>query len=168
MTGHLDMGSHDINNVDKAYIPRLYTNNLSSQENPGTSPIFANDNIDFQNGVGKTIINLPAPVNGGDAVNKTYVDTLGTSVDSYMQSMVPSMYGFVEGPDGTITEFTTQVPMFVRSVVVFYNGLMTVPGDDYTVGSDDGVLTVTFVEAPVAGSKVNVYGVEVKHLVDFQ
>ena len=78
------------------------------------------------------------------------------------------MYGFAEAADGTITEFTPAVTMFERSVVVFYNGIMVVPGDDYTVSATNGVLaTITFNEAPASGSKVNVYGVEVKHLADF-
>lgn len=65
MTGNLNMTGESILNIGTAYI-----NNLNSID--GISPINLDINIDAN--TGNTIINLPAPVDGGDAANKTYVD----------------------------------------------------------------------------------------------
>ncbi len=65
MSGNINMDGNSILDIGTAYV-----NNLNSAD--FTSPINLDVNIDA--GTETTIINLPAPTNGGDATNKTYVD----------------------------------------------------------------------------------------------
>ena len=65
MSGNLNMGGNQIENIDVVKTAVL-------QSRFDEADIFLNDKLDAQNT--QTIINLPAPTNGGDAANKTYVD----------------------------------------------------------------------------------------------
>ena len=64
MSGNLDMGGYDVNGANV-----VNSNYFGSSTN---SVITFNNNLDFNSDT--FLINLPAPVNGGDATNKTYVD----------------------------------------------------------------------------------------------
>jgi hypothetical protein len=65
MTGTLDINSNSITNIGA-----IYTANIFSKD--GVMDVNAFNNLSF--GGGATATNLPAPTNGGDAANKTYVD----------------------------------------------------------------------------------------------
>jgi len=67
MTGTLNMGTHDINNVTNIIATSVQTNVLTSDE---TIALYSP--LDAQNQA--SIINLPAPTDNGDATNKEYVD----------------------------------------------------------------------------------------------
>jgi hypothetical protein len=67
MTGHLDMGNRNISNVAQIYTGIVSTNLINSSE--GEVVLGNTFNADSN-----AITNLPAPTNGGDATNKTYVD----------------------------------------------------------------------------------------------
>lgn len=64
MSGNLDMGGNDIGNVNDTA--------TASLSGIAGAAISLQNNIDG-NGV-SNLVNLPAPTNGGDAANKTYVD----------------------------------------------------------------------------------------------
>ena len=70
MSGSIDMGNNTIENVDYVNTNELYTHYLQSDIVDGNIALGSNLNFDETN----KIINLPAPTNGGDAANKTYVD----------------------------------------------------------------------------------------------
>jgi hypothetical protein len=88
------------------------------------------------------------------------VTNLSNNTNNYVVANRPTMIGFNELPDGTITEFTANVQ--AGSEIVFVNGLILTSGSDYDVSVDlsvDGVITVDFYSAPLATDKVNIYGV---------
>jgi hypothetical protein len=68
MSGAIDMGNNSVNNVDGVNANGINTNTLSS---PGNDITFL---VPLTSTNGATITNLPAPTDGGDAANKTYVD----------------------------------------------------------------------------------------------
>jgi hypothetical protein len=74
MTGSIDMNGHSINDVNNITANNttsstVSVNNLFALD---AGAIYFGNNLDGDNA--QTIINLPAPTNGGDAANKTYVD----------------------------------------------------------------------------------------------
>ncbi|MFN9901504.1 MAG: hypothetical protein ACK55Z_22515, partial [bacterium] len=68
MSGILDMGDNSIDSVTTISANEIVPNNIW---NP-YGVINLQANLDAESSA--TIINLPAPTNGGDATNKTYVD----------------------------------------------------------------------------------------------
>ena len=68
MSGNINMNNNSLIDISFAYINNAVITNLKG--NGG--PISLENNIDALDG--QTVINLPAPTNGGDAANKTYVD----------------------------------------------------------------------------------------------
>ena len=69
MSGSIDMGNNDLNNVQYVSATGVATDQLISTTTPN---IALGSNLDADNA--QTIINLPAPTNDGDATNKLYVD----------------------------------------------------------------------------------------------
>lgn len=69
MSGAINMGGNDLNNVQYVNATGVATDQLISTTTPN---IVLGSNLDADNA--QTIINLPTPTNGGDATNKTYVD----------------------------------------------------------------------------------------------
>ena len=65
MTGSIDLAGSEIQGASAVRTGNLATAN-------GNPSIYVQDDLDFE--TEKSIINLPAPTNGGDAANKTYVD----------------------------------------------------------------------------------------------
>lgn len=63
MTGSLDMGGNNVNSINN-----IYTSGIGGVDG---NPFTLISNIDADS---NAITNLPAPTNGGDATNKTYVD----------------------------------------------------------------------------------------------
>jgi len=78
MSGNIDLGGHNINNAENVSIANLEVANLYPMGD--ANPINVVADLDFTNN--KTIINLPAPTNGGDAANKTYVDNAASTAQS--------------------------------------------------------------------------------------
>ena len=70
MTGSLDMGGNNITNAGSI----VSTMDVVAHAIAGSEPngLLLNTNLNADDSA--TIINLPAPTNGGDATNKTYVD----------------------------------------------------------------------------------------------
>jgi hypothetical protein len=68
MSGAINMGNNNIDNVDGVNANGINTNALSS---PGSEITFY---VPLTSTNGATITNLPAPTNDGDATNKLYVD----------------------------------------------------------------------------------------------
>ena len=83
-----------------------------------------------------------------------------TNTGDYVVANRPTMVGFNESPDGTITNFTAAVEPGTE--IVFLNGMMQKVGDDYTVSiaySEMNPLDIIFTSAPSSTDKVDVYGV---------
>lgn len=76
MTGNLDMGGNDIANVNDTA--------TASLSGIAGADISLQNNIDG-NGV-SNLVNIPAPTNGGDAANKTYVETFATTAANNAQA----------------------------------------------------------------------------------
>jgi hypothetical protein len=68
MSGAIDMGTNNITNANSIIGVTLETDAITGH----TGDILLHSNLDAQSTT--NIINLPAPTNGGDAANKTYVD----------------------------------------------------------------------------------------------
>lgn len=91
MSGNIVMdGTYDIIDADKIKSNEVWTDTLTGQYN---STILVNTQaLDFNSS--SSIINLPAPTNGGDAANKTYVDGVGATAESnanaYADSLAPN------------------------------------------------------------------------------
>jgi hypothetical protein len=85
------------------------------------------------------------------------VTNLSNNTYNFVVANRPTMIGFNESPNGTITEFTADVQS--GSEIVFVNGLILTSGSDYDVSVDGDVITVDFYSAPLATDKVNIYGV---------
>ena len=82
MSGAIDMGNHSINNANNITASNttsgtIITNNLYDLD---AGSISFGSNLNGDNA--QTIINLPAPTNGGDAANKTYVDGAASTAES--------------------------------------------------------------------------------------
>jgi len=77
MTGALDMGANDISNAGVITGNEVVTGILSPLD--GVTITLAG-NIDAENAA--YITNLPAPINGGDAANKDYVDTAASTAQA--------------------------------------------------------------------------------------
>ena len=73
MSGGINMAGNNIQNVNVLGLSALASSD-------GTS-IGMQNNIDAANSI--TIVNLPAPTNGGDAANKTYVDTAQSNAETF-------------------------------------------------------------------------------------
>jgi hypothetical protein len=92
----------------------------------------------------------------------TSVSNLSDNTSAYVVDNRPTMVGFDQSPNGTITNFTAGVVF--KTEIVFLNGLMLRKGDDYTVSIYSGQqynngTSITFLNAPAATDKVDVYGV---------
>ena len=94
MTGHISMTSHNIYDANSITANTtasgsIFTNSLSDID-AGSISFISNLN----GGNLQTIINLPAPTNGGDAANKTYVDgaasTAQANAEAYADSLAPN------------------------------------------------------------------------------
>jgi hypothetical protein len=74
MSGNIDMGGNNIENAGVVQGTRIrFTEaEITELSSYPAANITLNNSIDADNA--QTIINLPAPTNGGDATNKTYVD----------------------------------------------------------------------------------------------
>jgi len=77
MSGSIDMGGNAVTNVDEVTTNQINTNFFSTLSG---NPIGINSDLDFGNI--KLPTNLPAPTNGGDAANKTYVDGAASTAES--------------------------------------------------------------------------------------
>ena len=142
LSGYLNLGSNNIDGVGGVNADAINTNTLSS---PGNDISFF---VPLKSTNGATIIDLPAPTNGGDAVNKTYVDSIYTK-----------KVAVTETPDGSVTSFTLANAVREGSELVYLNGL-SLDSEDYTANITDGlVVSVTFATAPSTGDKVKAYGV---------
>jgi hypothetical protein len=90
MSGTINMDSNDITNVNNVESGNVLTDVLGGKSN-FTGNITVYSNLNFQN---KLPINLPAPVNGGDAANKTYVDDTALAAENnakaYADSLAPN------------------------------------------------------------------------------
>ena len=78
MSGNLDMGGNEISNISYTETTQLGANYINTKS--GETVNFIANYLDFQN-QGK-VSNLPAPTNGGDATNKTYVDGAASTAES--------------------------------------------------------------------------------------
>lgn len=69
MSGNINMNGNDITELNEIDSDNVYTDHLYSKVGGNITIL---DNLNLNNDA--SIINLPAPINGGDATNKTYVD----------------------------------------------------------------------------------------------
>lgn len=90
MSGAIDMGGNDLNNVQYVNATGVATDQLISTTTPN---IALGSNLDADNA--QTIINLPTPTNGGDAANKTYVDGVGATAESNANAYTDTAIGTV-------------------------------------------------------------------------
>jgi hypothetical protein len=100
-----------------------------------------------------------------DAVTsvETSVNNLSDNTGNYILEMMPRVHSVNETPDGTIVSFTAEV--IGGTAMVFLNGLMQTPGEDYE-GTYVGHLssfTFDFYSAPAATDRIEVYGVHYGH-----
>ena len=95
MSGSIDMGGNDISNANgltSQYVDTfIIGTGVLSSKTPGQS-VVVTDYLDFESN--KTITNLPAPTNDGDAANKLYVDSadqsLQTQIDFITSNVDPA------------------------------------------------------------------------------
>jgi hypothetical protein len=101
MTGGINLGGNAISDIYELYSQYIYTKGLRALVG---SNIFLSDNLDA--GEYRRVINLPAPINGGDATNKTYVD----AVDAQLSSDLADLQTYVDTTvDSAITTLTTDL-----------------------------------------------------------
>ena len=150
MSGGINMGGFPVDNVSSLTVELIQ--GFGPQ---GVISLYAN--IDGRDE--KTIINLPAPTNGGDAANKTYVDAADAALAADFANIYAKHVGLNETPDDSIATFTLATAVREGSELVYVNGLLF-DSEDYTVNLVNGkVASVTFVIIPSVGDKVRAYGV---------
>lgn len=90
MSGSIDMGGNNITNVEHFEVNHDIIADAIAGSRVGGLLLNTNLNADDS----ATIVNLPAPTNGGDAANKTYVDTAASTAqanaEAYADSLAPN------------------------------------------------------------------------------
>jgi hypothetical protein len=123
MSGALDMGNNNINNVDGINAVAINTTILSG---PGNDIALALP----LNTQGNAIINLPAPTDGGDATNKTYVD----DQDALKLSLTGgTMSGTIVMGGNNIAQAGAVVANELEGSIVYTNTLQAQNGDEITL-----------------------------------
>ena len=101
MSGSIQMGDNGLYGASEVITNHLETNNIYSRSG---DPIIIGTNLDANNTT--SITNLPAPTNGGDAANKTYVDTQISDLH-YQGFIQTSDWSFVDG----VYEYIVSTPL---------------------------------------------------------
>ena len=89
MSGSIDMGGNNIENVDLINSDLIHAGRIIPTflgEGEGDTIHVDNTVLNFNNE--STIVNLPAPTDGGDATNKTYVDDADASLESALSAEI--------------------------------------------------------------------------------
>jgi len=109
MSGSIDMGTHQVTNVNM-----ISTYNLNDINN---SDIYVHGSLDFSENDGtKTIKNLPTPTNDGDAANKLYVDTVAGSLGSGLSSELSAEISRAEAAEASIAlELSSEVSYIIAN-----------------------------------------------------
>jgi hypothetical protein len=143
MSGNIDLGFNQITNIDSTNADYTFTNYLGNSTNEG-DVIKLNSSLDAQGQ--KSITNLPAPTDGGDATNKTYVD----DADALKLDLAGgTMSGNIDMGNSDINNVTS---IYAHGIAT--NGLEAKDGTTILVYSDADFQdsTITGVRTPTADS----------------
>jgi hypothetical protein len=134
MSGAIDMGNYNIENVEYVNTNELYTHYLQSDIVDGSITLGSNLSFDDAN----KIVNLPAPTNGGDATNKTYVDdtalTAENNAKAYADSLAPNYdpAGSASTAESNANSYTDTAVDALSFGVTIATGDWTFTGTQYT------------------------------------
>jgi len=119
MSGALNMSGNAISDISSLNVQdTVYTDAIESN---AAYEININSNLDFNNAT--SLINLPAPTNGGDAANKTYVDD---NTSNKLPLAGGTMSGDINMNSNSINNATG-----VTAVDIYTNGIQSIePGND--------------------------------------
>ena len=110
MSGDINMANRSIYEASSITTSSTNTGDLNGL---GSNDVYLGANLDAGNA--KTIINLPAPTNGGDAANKTYVDSADATLQSNIDTEKARIDAILGGSTVDLDQFA-EVVSFVQSI----------------------------------------------------
>jgi hypothetical protein len=135
---------------------------LAEELSTEVSYLIANTDLGSIDSFAEVVADLSSEVTRAESVEASIVTGSNTAFSTTLDIIVNTYYlnGFEGVIDGVNVDFVQE---YVVPRIVFLNGLMQTQGDDYTMDIVGDVATVTFLNAPIVGDKLNAFVVDMSY-----